>query len=72
LRTQKALYVEYDSGDREFYDLRVDPYELNNLAAEAKPDVVERLSKRLAAVAGCGGAICRVVEDAPLHVFDRA
>ena len=26
------LYVEYNDGEREFYDLRTDPFELHNLA----------------------------------------
>jgi arylsulfatase A-like enzyme len=30
-RTKKASYVRYADGDAEFYDLRADPWELNNL-----------------------------------------
>jgi N-acetylglucosamine-6-sulfatase len=32
MRTHRFLYVEYDNGEREFYDLSQDPFELQNLA----------------------------------------
>jgi N-acetylglucosamine-6-sulfatase len=32
IRTHDLLYVEYDNGERELYNLRDDPYELRNLA----------------------------------------
>ena len=32
MRTQSFLYVEYSDGEREFYDLRRDPFELHNIA----------------------------------------
>ena len=34
IRTRRFTYVEYDDGERELYDLRRDPYELRNLAAD--------------------------------------
>jgi arylsulfatase A-like enzyme len=66
LRTHEALYVEYDSGERELYDLRRDPYELQNLVTAADSALVKSLSTRLAELAGCGGARCQAVENAPL------
>ena len=40
MRTKRFLYVEYADGEREFYDLRTDPYEIDNLAGglSARPD----------------------------------
>ena len=32
MRTERFLYVEYADGEREFYDLVNDPFELHNLA----------------------------------------
>jgi N-acetylglucosamine-6-sulfatase len=35
LRTRRYLYASYATGEEELYDLRADPYELQNLAGEA-------------------------------------
>ena len=35
LRTEDQLLVVYGSGEREYYDLRHDPYELRNRANDA-------------------------------------
>lgn len=51
LRTQHETYVEYADGFRELYDLRTDPYQLQNLAATADPDHIAELSRRLAELA---------------------
>ena len=64
VRTEDYLYVEYETGERELYDLREDPYELDNRYYDADPDVVRRLEDRLAALRGCAGAACRRAENA--------
>ena len=51
LRGDEFVYVEYDDGFRELYDLTVDPYELDNLAVTANPDLIQTLSERLAVLA---------------------
>jgi arylsulfatase A-like enzyme len=66
LRTADLLYVEYVAGERELYDRRADPYELDNLAGETDPAFLERLSRRLADLAECAAAGCHATEDAPL------
>ena len=33
-RTKEWKYIEYDTGERELYDLINDPYEMNNLIDE--------------------------------------
>jgi hypothetical protein len=58
--------VEYDDGLRELYDLSVDPYELNNLAATVDPDFMTQLSEWLVMVKNCGGVECHAAEDALL------
>lgn len=66
LRTPDALYVEHSTGERELYDYRFDPYELDNLLADwdghaPSPDAEARAaqhSARLAALRECAGATC--------------
>ncbi len=60
IRTEDHLYVEYGTGEREFYDLKEDPHELNNRYRTAD---VELLRGRLVALRGCSGAACRAAED---------
>jgi hypothetical protein len=69
LRTAEAVYVEYDSGERELYDLRVDPYQLDNLANNVDPTLIDRFSTRLAELARCAGATCQLAENAPIERF---
>jgi N-acetylglucosamine-6-sulfatase len=60
LRTRHRVYVEYSDGERELYDLRTDPYELDNRAHDpALAGVVSRLAQRLATLRGCAAADCR-------------
>lgn len=65
VRTEDWLYTEYETGERELYDLREDPYQLNNLHATASPDTIRRLRERLEALRDCAGEGCRAAEDAP-------
>ena len=51
LRTEHEVYVEYQSGPRELYDLRTDPYQLQNMYATADPGHIAELSQRLAELA---------------------
>jgi len=59
LRTRDHLFVEYQTGERELYDLRTDPYQLESLHDQADPSLVRRLSDRLNALKRCAGATCR-------------
>ena len=42
IRTAEHLYVEYETGERELYDLEEDPYEVHNLYENAGSDLVRR------------------------------
>ncbi len=64
VRTETHKYVEYQSGERELYDLQNDPYELENLYEDADPALVEDLEARLEALKGCSEERCREAEDA--------
>jgi arylsulfatase A-like enzyme len=65
LRTATHLYVVYGDGFRELYDIRADPYELNNIVMTADKNLVDRLDKWLAAFRKCRGAGCREADVAP-------
>jgi N-acetylglucosamine-6-sulfatase len=59
-------YIEYESGEKEFYDLRVDPWQLQS--AHAAPQNIERLaqlSETLSVLEGCEGARCRAADGGP-------
>ena len=76
LRSKDWLYVEWDSGERELYDYRSDPFELNNTLAEweghspsaADLDRAEIFHERLAKLASCSRRTCRTFDQAPLNV----
>jgi N-acetylglucosamine-6-sulfatase len=63
IRTETHKYVEYDTGDKELYDLEADPYELENVYESADPSLVADLETRLNALRGCVGEGCREAED---------
>ncbi len=56
-------YIEYEDGGKEYYDLRVDPWQLRG--AHADPQSAERLaqlSQTLSALKDCEGAGCRAAD----------
>jgi N-acetylglucosamine-6-sulfatase len=64
VRTQDDhLYVEYQTGETELYDLQRDPYELNNAYEETGLKELSRLQGWLDALRGCAGEECRAAED---------
>jgi len=59
MRTDSFLYVEYADREREFYDLRTDPFELHNIAGGLTPRKLARLHAELKALERChGGKAC--------------
>jgi N-acetylglucosamine-6-sulfatase len=64
MRTHRLLYVEYDSGERELYDLLRDPFELHNLAARLTATQLRLLHFQLAAIENChDGLSCWAAMD---------
>ncbi len=60
IRTTRYKYVEYESGEKELYDLRRDPGELRNRAGDAPFARREReLAAALDQLRACAGARCR-------------
>jgi N-acetylglucosamine-6-sulfatase len=68
IRTARwTYYLEYaGGGGHELYDLKKDSYQLENLAQEADPELVQVLSLRLDELANCKAAECRRLEDLPV------
>ncbi|MGH2891284.1 MAG: sulfatase family protein [Solirubrobacteraceae bacterium] len=65
MRTPRFLYVEYRDGEREYYDLKRDPYELHNIAGRLHRRRLAQLHRALVAIEHChGGRACW----AALHV----
>ena len=59
MRTPDFLYVEYKDGEREFYDLRTDPFELHNLAPTMTLLQLFQLHQELLTLQRCqGGQKC--------------
>jgi len=63
VRTEDHLYVEYETGESELYDLEKDPYELDNRYGTAALDLTRQAEDRLDALRGCAGDTCRTAED---------
>jgi N-acetylglucosamine-6-sulfatase len=60
VRTDRYLYAEWGSGDRELYDLAGDPDELTSRHADPRiAPVRTRLARELARLRSCVGAGCR-------------
>jgi N-acetylglucosamine-6-sulfatase len=60
IRTNRYLYVEYNTGDRELYDLGTDPDELNNRVDDpAYASIRAQLAHRLARLETCRGVSCQ-------------
>ncbi|MDO9104780.1 MAG: sulfatase [Methylovulum sp.] len=58
-------YVEYDTGERELYDLSVDPHQLNNTYSTADLVLKDKLKAYLASLSGASGQALRDAEQTP-------
>ena len=64
LVSRRHLYIEWETGDRELYDLHEDPHETRNIYHTADAALVGSLEDRLDALKACSGEACREAEDA--------
>lgn len=53
IRMADSVYVEYQDGESEYYDLSKDPYETDNTAASLTPAQVHSFHKTLTAIKDC-------------------
>lgn len=66
LRSSDTLYVKYETGERELYDLSKDPYELSNLVQKTPNPLLREYQRRLDALASCSARECEQLENLPL------
>jgi N-acetylglucosamine-6-sulfatase len=59
LRTPEYAYTELESTERELYDMRTDPFQVDSLHRKADPALLKALSDRLAHLTACRRASCR-------------
>ena len=65
VRTRRYTYVEYETGERELYDLVRDPIQADNLAGRPEMAAVEaQLAALVGELQGCAGSSCQV--EAPV------
>jgi N-acetylglucosamine-6-sulfatase len=57
--SDRYKYVEYASGDKEFYDLKKDPYEMKNEIGTVSDSFIAAWKTKLDALSICAGASCR-------------
>jgi N-acetylglucosamine-6-sulfatase len=66
IRTERYMYAEHSTGERELYDLGSDPFQLQSLdTSPAHAGVRAQLADRLHQLEGCAGASCRVYRPDP-------
>jgi N-acetylglucosamine-6-sulfatase len=63
VRTKRYTYAEYKTGEKELYDLRKDPYELQSLDETAGQILLASLHGRVEALKDCSGEECRAAEN---------
>lgn len=63
IRGRDYVYVEYVNGEKEFYDLLNDPYQLENMAGQLSEEMVNLLKAKLEALKYCAAEECRALEE---------
>jgi N-acetylglucosamine-6-sulfatase len=67
LRLNGSLYVEYGDGEREYYNLLTDPYELHNTYGDLRPAYRQELHAELTLIEQCHDAPACSDITTPLH-----
>lgn len=62
LRMQNEVYIRHESGEKEYYDLATDPYQLESSPGSLTPEERASRERRLNALLECEGASCRAAE----------
>jgi len=56
-------YLEYDTGEREFYDISIDPLQLNNSYSKINSAIINRLSNWINSMKIASGQALRILEE---------
>lgn len=59
LRSDQTLYIEWDTGETELYDLVNDPFQLSSIHNSVAQSVLDALSLKLDALRVCSASVCR-------------
>ena len=60
IRTERYMYAEHNTGEKELYDLQKDPFELQSHHDDpAYASIKAQLATRLHQLQNCAGASCR-------------
>jgi N-acetylglucosamine-6-sulfatase len=65
VHTQEHMFIEYDTGEHELYDLSTDPYQLQSKPQAGNEQLYSELQTRLNALRACSGTGCRAAEGFP-------
>jgi N-acetylglucosamine-6-sulfatase len=63
IRTENFVYAEYENGELEFYDLTIDPYQLQNTASTLDPAFQAQLHEQLELLKTCSAQTCKELEN---------
>ena len=58
VRTERHVYIEYETGDTELYDLDADPHQIDSMHDRAPAELIADLQTFLEKLAGCAGEAC--------------
>ena len=62
VHTQDHILIEYNTGEKELYDLNADPYQLQSKPRAGNEQLYSTLEDRLNALRACSGEACRSAE----------
>jgi N-acetylglucosamine-6-sulfatase len=65
IRTENFVFVEYENGELEYYDLIADPYQLENMAGLLSESTLSSLRQWLDQLRTCEARTCRDLEQSP-------
>ncbi|MBK9923953.1 MAG: sulfatase [Anaerolineales bacterium] len=69
IRNENFIYLEYENGELEYYDLIKDPYELDNIASKLDASTLSSLHSWLEQLKQCEAENCRQLESSQLKNF---
>lgn len=60
--TKDHTYVNYETGEKELYDHKADPFQINSIHETADPELTSSLEERMEALKTCAVEACREAE----------